>query len=46
MTSEELKMIESSSALEQKYVKSNDSIEDRFFNTIRDFGTDQMKEML
>ena len=46
MSSEELKMVEYSSALEKIYVKANDSVEDRFFNTIRDFGTDQIKDML
>ena len=45
MSPKELKMIESSSALD-KYAKANSSIEDRFFDAFNNFGTEQMKDML
>ena len=46
MSPEELSMVEASSTVEEKYVKANDSIGDRFVDTIKYFGAEPMNDML
>ena len=46
MSPEELSMVEASSTVEEKYVKANDSIGDRFVDTIKYVGAEPMNDML